>query len=250
VISGRCLSTFRGHKGALTAVALSHFSSILASASSDRTIKLWNVSSGECLSTLRGHSHEVTSVIFSHDSTQVASLSKNGIVKVWNTLDGENVQTLECHSGPPSFIEEPHDGPDSSIAFSHDATQLASVSSDRTIEIWERNSSKCLHTVDVDRQLSKISFHKSGLYISTDVGLIAIPAPSGPDRGVVAPDLQPTNHHHGGLSMDGKWITYNSANVLWLPSEYRPSCSAVSGNLIGIAFGGRVLICTLSRGCP
>jgi hypothetical protein len=39
------------------------------------------------------------------------------------------------------------------------------------------------------------------------------------------------------LSSSGEWITYNLKNLLWLPPEYRPSCSAVSGGLIGIGVG-------------
>jgi hypothetical protein len=39
-------------------------------------------------------------------------------------------------------------------------------------------------------------------------------------------------------------MTYNSENLVWLPSEYRPSCSAVSGKTIGIGVGsGKVWIC-------
>lgn len=51
-----------------------------------------------------------------------------------------------------------------------------------------------------------------------------------------------------GLSPNGEWIKLNSENIVWLPSEYRPSCSAVSGRMIGIGTGnGRVWICNLER---
>lgn len=143
----------------------------------------------------------------------------------------------------------PHDGPVSSVAFSHEATQLVSVSSDCAIKIWDLNSNKCLHTLDIDRPLSKILFDASDLYLSSDVGPIAIPAPSHLDGRVAASDFRSLVHHYGGLSADRKWITYDSVNVLWLPSEYRPSCSAVSGNSIGVAVGGRVFIATLSQSC-
>jgi hypothetical protein len=45
------------------------------------------------------------------------------------------------------------------------------------------------------------------------------------------------------LSLDGAWITYNSENLVWLPSEYRPPYSAVLGRTIGIGVGsGKVWI--------
>jgi WD40 repeat protein len=261
VISGWCLSIFRGHYDKVVAVAFSHDSVMLASASYDHTVKLWNVSTTKCLLTLADHRHYNTSVAFSNDSTQLASLSTDGTVRVWNTRNGENLQTLNCSKDPPvprlthyssydpSLSRLTHYSSFKFIALSHDATQLALVSNNGFIEIWERNHSKCLQAIYVGKQLSNVSFHASGLYLSTDVGLIAIPASSDPDERVVAPNLQSTPHYTAGLSIDGKWITYNSINVLRLPSEYRPSRSAVSGDLVAMAVGGRVFICTLSRSC-
>ncbi|OCL01172.1 uncharacterized protein K441DRAFT_650787 [Cenococcum geophilum 1.58] len=50
-----------------------------------------------------------------------------------------------------------------------------------------------------------------------------------------------------GLSSNDEWITWNSESVVWLPSEYRPSCSAVSGRTVGIGVGsGKVWMCTLN----
>jgi WD40 repeat protein len=45
------------------------------------------------------------------------------------------LQTLEGHS---SFVM--------SVAFSHDSTRLASVSSDSTVKIWDASSGACLQT--------------------------------------------------------------------------------------------------------
>ncbi|KAF2473226.1 HET-domain-containing protein [Lindgomyces ingoldianus] len=50
------------------------------------------------------------------------------------------------------------------------------------------------------------------------------------------------------LSSNCRWITYNSENLLWLPSEYRPSCSTVSEKMIGTGTGhGRVWIYKVER---
>ncbi|KAF1967661.1 HET-domain-containing protein, partial [Bimuria novae-zelandiae CBS 107.79] len=68
-----CLQTLEGHSNGVTSVAFSHDSARLASASYDRTVKIWDASSGACLQTLEGHSDEVTSVAFSHDSARLAS---------------------------------------------------------------------------------------------------------------------------------------------------------------------------------
>src|SRR5262249_1945193 len=57
---------------------------ILASASMDRTVKLWQVASGELINTLRGHSQRVTSVNFLPNGSLLASCSHDETVKLWN----------------------------------------------------------------------------------------------------------------------------------------------------------------------
>ncbi|EOD52735.1 putative heterokaryon incompatibility protein [Neofusicoccum parvum UCRNP2] len=131
------VQTFEGHSSSVQSVAFSHDSTRLASASSDKTVKIWDASSGACLQTLEGHSRSVQSVAFSHDSTRLASASDDNTVKIWDASSGACLQTLEGHSG---YIR--------SVAFSHDSTRLASASSDRTVKIWDANSGACLQTLE------------------------------------------------------------------------------------------------------
>jgi WD40 repeat protein len=93
-----CLQTLERHSRGVSSVAFSHDSTKLASASYDRTVKIWDAHSCACLQTLEGHSGKVSSVAFSHDSTRLASASDDRTVKIWDAYSGACLQTLEGYS--------------------------------------------------------------------------------------------------------------------------------------------------------
>ncbi|OCL04248.1 beta transducin-like protein HET-E2C*40 [Glonium stellatum] len=236
--SGKCLRTLKGHSGRVWSVAFSHDSTRLASASDDGTVKIWNASSGKYLRTLKGHSNwDVWSVIFSHDSTRLASAPTGGTI--WDVSSGKYLRTLKGHSNWDVR----------SVTFSHDSTRLASASDNGTVKIWDASSGKCLQTLEghSGMALGDISFDATGLYLHTKIGTIAINASSASYTTPIVTKLKGPQYQGGGLSSDGAWITYNSKNLVWVPSEYRPSCSAVSRDTIGIGVrSGKVWICHLN----
>ncbi|KAJ5631709.1 uncharacterized protein N7484_011809 [Penicillium longicatenatum] len=274
--SGQCLQTLKGHSGGVLLVTFSHDSKLLASASRDRTIKIWDASSGQCLQTLEGHSNEVFSVTFSHDSKLLASASSDNTVKMWDATSGQCLQTLEGHSDKVFSVTFSHDskllasasGDNTvkmwdatsgqclqslshrrwvhSVTFSHDSKLLASASGHNTVKMWDATSGQCLQTLHVEDVTIK-SFGSTNSCLETDNGTLCLTLVS--DKGPTnTTGLEVPRFEGYGITSDGTHITWNSENLLWLPSEYRPHHnSAFAVSLSTICLGcssGRVLFFT------
>jgi len=72
-----------GHSIAVNSVCFSPNGALLASASQDHSICIWNVSSGKRAATLTGHSSSVNSVCFSPDGVLLASGSSDTNIRIW-----------------------------------------------------------------------------------------------------------------------------------------------------------------------
>ena len=88
--NGRTLEhvdSLRGHVAAVNSVAFAPNGKLLVSASSDHTVKLWDVSRRALLATLVGHTNWVETVAFSPDGTTLATGSGDQTVMIWKVDD-------------------------------------------------------------------------------------------------------------------------------------------------------------------
>jgi Tol biopolymer transport system component len=130
--------TLKGHLRRIWSVSWSPDGKRLASASGDRTVKVWDAITGEILFTLGGHTGEVRSVCFSPNGKRLASASQDQTVKVWDAQSGRDVLTLKGHT----------DGV-TSVCFSPDGRRLTSASRDGTVKLWDTESGQETLTLDV-----------------------------------------------------------------------------------------------------
>jgi WD40 repeat protein len=124
------------HPSQVYQVSFSPDGKTLASASSDKTVKLWDVVTGKKLKTLNGHPDGFNRVSFSPDGKTLASASSDKTVKLWEVGTGKELKTLNGHQ---SLVF--------SVSFSPDGKTLASASSDKTVKLWDVGTGKELKTL-------------------------------------------------------------------------------------------------------
>ncbi|PMB47616.1 protein kinase [Fischerella thermalis CCMEE 5330] len=135
----KCINTLKGHANMVQTVAVNSDNQLLASGSSDTTIKLWDLESGKLLRSLgrwfSGHSSMVSSVAFSPDGEILASAGWDETIKLWLISSGKAIRTLRNHSNCVN-----------SVCFSPNGQMLASGSADCTIKLWQVSTGREIRT--------------------------------------------------------------------------------------------------------
>jgi hypothetical protein len=114
-----------GHTKAAGGLAFSPNGQVLASASFDGSVRLWDPGTGACLHTLTGKSQTFARVAFSPDGQHLAAASYDGTVTVWN-LTADQERQLKGH---PGRVE--------ALVFSPDGRHLAWASQAGFVIVWD-----------------------------------------------------------------------------------------------------------------
>ncbi len=135
------------HIDKINAIAISPDGQSVVSASSDRSLILWNLASEQQEVTFVGHTNEVNDVVFSPDGTRILSASRDRTLILWSVETGERLRTFEAR----------HTNSVTTVAFSPDGNLALSGSDDRSLLLWD---------VETGTVLRVFQGHRSGV---TDV---------------------------------------------------------------------------------
>jgi WD40 repeat protein len=157
-----------GHTDVIYSIAWNAEGSRLATASHDKTARLWEWPSGKELKAFKDHSDAVTRVCFAPDGKSIYTASQDHNVRRFDTSTAQVLRTFSGHeqgvtalavspdgkhvvsSGPEPRLRwwnldsgetarnsDGHSDAVNDIVFSKDGKFLASASADRTIRLWD-----------------------------------------------------------------------------------------------------------------
>jgi len=150
--------TLRGHTRGVQSVSCDPAGRRFASASNDRTVRIWDAVSGDAIAELKGHKDFVFCVGWSPDGRRLASGGRDGKLIVWNAETWQKLFTLDC------------DDQVGALAWSPDGKRVAAGGighlpdgSEGLVTLWDATSGRRLHYLNgAVGQIWSLAWHPAG----------------------------------------------------------------------------------------
>jgi hypothetical protein len=152
--TGKLKATLVGHSGTVRGCVFIS-DKLVASASFDRTVRVWDVASFACVNVLHGHGSSINACAVSPSGQMLASGSDDYSSILWESPLDPQSASLQLHG---------HTGGVNAVVFSPSDPILLSGSSDGTIRAWAVGSGHCLACFQHNR-INALAISSDGLHL-------------------------------------------------------------------------------------
>ncbi len=159
VATGRLLATSRDHhRDAILHLAIHEPRQLVATASADQTIRIWQLDDLDHVQVLRGHASSVKHVAFDADGTRLVSADKD-FIKTWHPAAARNRNVLRGHGG---YVY--------GVAVSPDGRRIASACFDGGVGIWDIDRRTLVKMLGpMPRQAWRVAFSSDGKLLRVEM---------------------------------------------------------------------------------
>jgi WD40 repeat protein len=247
-MTGKELRTLNSHRNGVQSVAISHDGGLLATASWDRTVDLWNLTNLDAKPvSLRGHAEAVMAVAFDPSGDRLISASSDRSIKFWKLPIRPGGQVLQGHQRPVAAVRYSPDGKTiasaswdtqariwdaktgecrlslwghreglSYLAYSPDSKRLATGGIDNVIIVWDLSDGQALTRFSGhDKPISGISFSPDGKWIASTGGT-SFAVWNSTDATVRHLRRQTRDFNDASFSPDGRYIAATDGGDQWV----------------------------------
>jgi WD40 repeat protein len=246
VADWKLLATLGGHEDVVFSVAFHPDGKRLASASFDKTVKIWDLTSHKAERTLTGHSDFVYAVALSPDGKWLVSASKDRSVKLTETDTGKSRFTFSgmdqdvlavamssdgktvvssgfdtalywwsAETGQRLRLQRGHGGAVHEIAFSKDGKRVISASADKTLRLWDGATGSPVRTISAGSLAYAVAISPNGKLIASGTfdGLVRLWDPATGRQLLTLLAVPASEEHADWLALTPEGYLANSAGL-------------------------------------